>query len=671
LWKKTPGANNNRPHRRRRQGSLRRIRNTRTNSNASNNNNKKEEEIPEPTATIESRPSSISKEENSSVTEDDVSECDSDSSATNKGSTPSGEFGVGEDSPSRMRTRNKQTKEQLANKRAKRGTDTPDAAQQQQQLTTDSSKTTPNKADSSSNKRKNSKTETPNKSKKRVNDLEIDVGGGVGGSDDSKDNGADMKRKRSDSPTESLTTDSRPGSVLDEAESNSEPSDGNPAKETEEKDPLSLPSAETPLSVDDNESKDKIPEIKDEPQLPTTITFTSITQEAEETEESLSTVAAIETKIETDDIPSSAKETNELSINEEDKVSPTELLLSSPAATTPTLTTNQSDLIKEQEMLTKLANMKQEIYPVGVAVNAASATSPTAEFTPKEMIYIKKEPGDEDSIGNTNSNEPHDLKLKVEIKTELKSVNENTQESIGVVNEQPNNSIKYDADNSKLNYECNVKFNPSEVVKYGTDMNLKFPGGPLSEINSPIKSQHGPENSNALNMKYPPPPPDGGKYNQEGQLEYDMKAFIEQGGNKFSSSSPYLEPGGGSLGPGGPMKVENIPPVGEMKHYLQEPNNSGGTMKYQPPDEHLKYAPSVVDHSSSTVGKSYQSAYHPLAEQQQQQSMLRHPYDNMKFDQLMKYGLPPSSAAAQQAHDMKYITPEQQQQMGMMKYSSG
>lgn len=29
LWKKTPGANNNRPHRRRRQGSLRRIRTTR------------------------------------------------------------------------------------------------------------------------------------------------------------------------------------------------------------------------------------------------------------------------------------------------------------------------------------------------------------------------------------------------------------------------------------------------------------------------------------------------------------------------------------------------------------------------------------------------------------------------------------------------------------------
>lgn len=36
LWKKTPGANNNRPHRRRRQGSLRRIRNTRNSRGAAN-----------------------------------------------------------------------------------------------------------------------------------------------------------------------------------------------------------------------------------------------------------------------------------------------------------------------------------------------------------------------------------------------------------------------------------------------------------------------------------------------------------------------------------------------------------------------------------------------------------------------------------------------------------
>lgn len=77
LWKKTPGANNNRPHRRRRQGSLRRNRVTRA-----SNTPPKKEETPEPQT--ESRPSSISKEENSSLTEDDASECDSDSSLTNK-----------------------------------------------------------------------------------------------------------------------------------------------------------------------------------------------------------------------------------------------------------------------------------------------------------------------------------------------------------------------------------------------------------------------------------------------------------------------------------------------------------------------------------------------------------------------------------------------------------
>lgn len=48
LWKKTPGANNNRPHRRRRQGSIRRNRNTRTSTNTPPNT--KKEETPEPAA---------------------------------------------------------------------------------------------------------------------------------------------------------------------------------------------------------------------------------------------------------------------------------------------------------------------------------------------------------------------------------------------------------------------------------------------------------------------------------------------------------------------------------------------------------------------------------------------------------------------------------------------
>lgn len=100
LWKKTPGANNNRPHRRRRQGSLRRIRNTR-NSRGSNTppttgefsnisliffaRQNKHLLLGRTNATAEaenSRPSpQPGKEpgETSSVTEDDNSEDDSDS----------------------------------------------------------------------------------------------------------------------------------------------------------------------------------------------------------------------------------------------------------------------------------------------------------------------------------------------------------------------------------------------------------------------------------------------------------------------------------------------------------------------------------------------------------------------------------------------------------------
>lgn len=79
LWKKTPGANNNRPHRRRRQGSLRRIRNTR---NSRGGNTPPTSGRAGATAETESRPSpQPGKEpgETSSVTEDDNSEDDSDS----------------------------------------------------------------------------------------------------------------------------------------------------------------------------------------------------------------------------------------------------------------------------------------------------------------------------------------------------------------------------------------------------------------------------------------------------------------------------------------------------------------------------------------------------------------------------------------------------------------
>lgn len=106
LWKKTPGANNNRPHRRRRQGSLRRIRNTRNSragtpkeeapapkeSTPPNTTSAKETpnepETPPVGASASSNTTTTNNNiapggEVSSVTEDDNSEEDSDSRDTN------------------------------------------------------------------------------------------------------------------------------------------------------------------------------------------------------------------------------------------------------------------------------------------------------------------------------------------------------------------------------------------------------------------------------------------------------------------------------------------------------------------------------------------------------------------------------------------------------------
>lgn len=107
------------------------------------------------------------------MTEDEASECDSDSSVTNKRATPAGIESLGDESPSRMRTRNKPT-QPGNNKRPKRGSELTDSQ-------SDPPKT-PNKTD---NKKKQNKNDTPSKAKKRQNEDDC--------SNEEKD-----KRKRSD-----------------------------------------------------------------------------------------------------------------------------------------------------------------------------------------------------------------------------------------------------------------------------------------------------------------------------------------------------------------------------------------------------------------------------------------------------------------------------------------
>nr|XP_029725689.1 arginine-glutamic acid dipeptide repeats protein isoform X3 [Aedes albopictus] len=744
LWKKTPGANNNRPHRRRRAGSLRR-RNTRTNSNASSNNtppnSNKKEATPEPAVTESSRPSPISKEENSSVTEDDISECDSDSSATKAikesaaaavaaattvaatactvvttlttttttttasagapvtatatpavataaaataAATGNGGGGgeTGEDSPSRMRTRQKPTaKEQqqqqqanansnsnvsVSGKRPKRGgTETPDT-------TPIDSPKTPSKKDESTGKgqKTKGKTDTPNKGKKRANELDPD------GSDD-KDG---QKRKRSDSPTESITTDSRPGSVLDEAESNSEAATEvsinvsaaaatptAPSAKEEEKDPLSLGPTAEPMVTESPESSNPA---------------TAVTKTGEEKEED-GTVVAAPTSVtaalptaadtaklpETEDItpPSTATTTPVATPAPAPVPTPEEAMAAvpttmaeeppekaaegSPAMPPAILPTPESGAVptaanaavplpgqappNEQEMLSKLANMKQELNPHSIA-------PPPTEFNAKD-VFIKKEPGEEPPETQPPIVEqPQDLKLKIEIKSEAKLMRETGTPGQG---DAPPES-KYDPENLTMKpaYESHIKYGNSEDgLKYG-------------------------------DVKYPPQSTDGPmKYGQEEPLEYDMKRFMEPGKYPPQDSALSMKIGPDAGAPGGP-------PDGQLpKGYPQD--LAGLNMKYNPSDERTKFAPSPASDSGS-AGTPTGLPLMPKSHYPDQLGMLRQPpYDPsgmMKFDPMGKYpgphpsygppgshgppgqqgppGQPPSSQ--QQPQDLKYLPPE-------------
>ncbi|XP_053688988.1 arginine-glutamic acid dipeptide repeats protein isoform X3 [Sabethes cyaneus] len=717
LWKKTPGANNNRPHRRRRAGSLRR-RNTRTNSNASSNNtppnSNKKEATPEPAVTESSRPSPVSKEENSSVTEDDISECDSDSSATKAikesaaaavaiaaasvaaaaaaaagattasaaAATVGGGGETGEDSPSRMRTRQKPTaKEQqqqqqvnsnnnasTGGKRPKRGgTETPETTP------VDSPKTPSKKEESSGKGQKGkSRTETPSKGKKRANELDPD-----GGSDE-KDS---QKRKRVDSPAESFTTDSRPGSVLDEAESNSEAATEvsinvsaaaatptAPSSKEEEKDPLSLGPTAEPMATESPESSNpastitKTGEDKDEDG--------TVTAVAAAVTAALPTAADAAKLPETEDItPPSTATTTPVATpapatvpTPEDAMAaiptagveepPEKALETSPPAaaaiTAPAEPCNVAvppGLIpsvpgqapNEQEMLSKLANMKQEI-------NAQSGANLPPEFNTKD-VFIKKEPGEEIAENQQPIIEqPQDLKLKIEVKSEAKLMREPDP---GHTDTPPEN--KYDPENLAMKpvYESHIKYGPvDDGMKYG---DLKYSQSQSAE--------------NAM------------KYGQEEPLEYDMKRFMEPGKYPPQDSALSMKIAPQSVHPN---SGQGVPPDGQLpKGYSQE--LVGLNMKYPPVEERTKFAQSPASDNGAPQGLPLM----PKSHYPDQLGMLRQQYDPsgmMKFEPMGKYqgppppfGLPgnqshlhqgssshnqPPGAPQQQPQDLKYLPPD-------------
>ncbi|XP_026680512.1 arginine-glutamic acid dipeptide repeats protein-like [Diaphorina citri] len=300
LWKKTPGANNNRPHRRRRQGSLRRIRNTRNTRGGT----PKEE----PSA----RPSPNPKEqgEGSSGTEDEEEEDDSDSrdnsgfrcahcfttnsrdwqhatsgpkqgallcsecraylkkygelppavpnannnktDGTNPYLFPSGPDESPEGSPGRMRTRNKakETPTKDKNNSGKKRS-TPDNEMDKKIKSPGGSNSN---SPSDKNKKKN-KPETPSKSKKRALDEESGVENGT------------AKKKRGEGTESHSEETSESGSTADDTETNipieTPPPTLVPEQETTDLKPNMETSADLSMKFSDSLQQ----EVKEEPEF--------------------------------------------------------------------------------------------------------------------------------------------------------------------------------------------------------------------------------------------------------------------------------------------------------------------------------------------------------------------------------------------------------------------
>lgn len=273
---------------------------------------------------------------------------------------------------------------------------------------------------------------------------------------------------------------------------------------------------------------------------------------------------------------------------------------------------------KEEELISAIANMKQE---------TTTASTGAVNYASKDVLYIKKELGD-DSTDNSNSNEPHDLKVKVEIKTEKKPETSEQQEQ------------KFEDDQTSVakpsSFEGHIKYGmPEPHMKYGMD---------ASKYGDPMKFPH--ENPNkyptdmTAGMKYPPP--EALKYNQDAVMKYDMKPYLDNP-PKYSDESMKSYPEG-------PLKMDQ-PQMLKGGPYQTEPAdmkyNPDGQHKYTIPSEAMKY-----DNEDGPIGLNKHS--YP-----ESHSAHRSPYDQpqpmMKFGEQMSkfHGMPPTGSNPQ---DLKYLS---------------
>ena len=444
----------------------------------------------------------------------------------------------------------------------------------------------------------------------------------------------------------------------------------NGKEEEKLEDQLSLPIAE-PLSCVSNQEKEEPVEDESNEEVPTVkrnesdLTEDQVAaapiEKATEIKEDPAKVtscsnAASESSISSDtttlDVvkPEPDKETAKLSENNshDSNASLSNLpIVQASANSTPVSSVNNA-FIKEQDMYSTIANMKQE--PNAVPANSTQQQSYT---TPKDVLFIKKEPG-EDSLdnNNSNSNEPHDLKLKVEIKSESKINNSHEQINVSAkFEEQQQTTVGV-----KNTFEGQIKYAPNDAHS----MKFAIDGDKYNDAMKYNVENHMMQNS----MKYGPPPTESMKYGPDGPLKYDMKSFLESPAKyQDPNMKAYMEsphkmndnllkyqdgPTDMKYTPENPHKY--VPPSPQLQQHPTQPqaSSSGGTgTQQQPPSD-------VIKHESDQP--MYTGSKHAFNESPHPHSVPS-PYDPsahaMKYSEhLQKYaGIPPPP-------DIKYRVPE-------------
>lgn len=225
-----------------------------------------------------------------------------------------------------------------------------------------------------------------------------------------------------------------------------------------------------------------------------------------------------------------------------------------------------------KDIVSTVANIKQETNAGSVVAPAAPvAAAPSTDA--KEAMYIKKEPRDEvvdSAIANSNSNEPHDLKLPADIKSEAKfgldlSDHDHKQDSppksaFDALQKFGNGPTPPEAGFQTGKYsEPSPKFPPHDVpLKYSS------PGAPLSVVESGTKGDAASSGKLSASAS-------SGGVGTAGPL-HDTARFDHQGR---------------AAGPEPPIKYENIesplskrPAYAEPLQTLRSPYETTAMMKY-------------------------------------------------------------------------------------------